>query len=369
MTATAETAAPEQPNPVEELAGRLFNAGVQAADLFTVHLGTQLGLYRAIDEHGPLTSAELAEHTGLAERYVREWLQGQATNGLVVPDSRDVSSARFRLAPGVRETLLDPTSPSHLAPMAEAIASVGEVLPRIVAAFRSGDGVPYADYPDGARIQDAFNRPAYTNDLVTTWLPAMPDVQARLADATRPARVGDLGCGAGWSAVMLAKAYPHLTVEGIDNDRASIEAAQEHAEEKGVADRVRFRVADLSEPDADGGARYDVAFIFECLHDLPRPVEALANPRRWIGPDGTLIVMDERANESLTTPGDEVERFFAQISTLWCLPQGLVGKDPEPVGTLLRPAKLRELAAKAGFTEVTVLDLEHPFWRFYRLRG
>jgi ubiquinone/menaquinone biosynthesis C-methylase UbiE len=354
-------------NPVEELAGRLFGSAVQAADMFTVHLGVELGLYRALDEHGPQDAATLAAHTGLAERYVREWAQGQAVTGLLVPDGDDVSTARFRLAPGVSETLLDPTSPAHVAPLAAAIATVGGMLPRLAEAFRTGAGVPYADYPSGFQVQAAFNRAAYTNDLVDAWLPAMPDVAARLSDQNRPAHVADLGCGAGWSAIALARAYPHLTVEGLDNDEASIELARRYAAEHGVSSRVRFTGADLGAPDVDGAARYDVAFLLECLHDLPRPVEALTNARRWLRPGGTLIVMDERAAETFTAPGDEVERFFAQISPLWCLPQGLVGDDPEPVGTLLRPAKLRDLAARAGFADVTVVDIEHPFWRFYRL--
>jgi SAM-dependent methyltransferase len=184
--------------------------------------------------------------------------------------------------------------------------------------------------------------------------------------ARRPAHVGDLGCGAGWAAVALAKAYPHVTVEGVDNDEPSIELARENAADNGVADRVGFTVADLSAPNVDGGSRYDVAFVLECLHDLPRPVEALANARAWLRPGGVLIVMDERVAETLTSPG-EVERFFAQLSPLWCLPQGIVGEDLEPVGTVLRPSVLRELAARAGFADVTVLDIEHPFFRFYRL--
>jgi SAM-dependent methyltransferase len=354
-------------SPVEELAGRLFSAGVQAADMFTVHLGVELGLYRALDEHGPQDSATLAARTGLAERYVREWAQGQAVTGLLVPDGDDVSTARFALAPGIRETLLDPTSPAHLAPLAAAIATVGGILARLAEAFRTGAGVPYADYPHGFQVQAAFNRAAYTNDLTDTWLPAMPDVAARLSDRSRPAHVGDLGCGAGWSAIALARAYPHITVEGVDNDPSSIAMARDHAAGHGVSSRVGFTVADLGSPDVGGAARYDVAFLFECLHDLPRPVEALTNARRWLRPGGILIVMDERAAETFTAPGDEVERFLAQISPLWCLPQGLVGDDPEPVGTLLRPAKMRELAARAGFADVSIVDIEHPFWRFYRL--
>ena len=206
-------------------------------------------------------------------------------------------------------------------------------------AFRTGGPVAYQDYPGGHVMQAAMNRPAYTHDLVAGWLPAMPDVAARLADATRPVHVGDLGCGGGWSSIALATAYPHITVEGVDNDEASIDLARANARDHGVADRVAFTVADIAAPDPGDEARYDVIFVFECLHDLPRPVEALANARRWLRPGGAMIVMDENAAESLAAPGDEVERFFAQCSVLWCLPQGMVGPDPEPVGTLLRPPR------------------------------
>jgi SAM-dependent methyltransferase len=378
MTTVTQTRVAETPvapvdtpaEPVEtaaELVGRIFAAGVAAADLFTIQLGLELGLYRALDEQGPADSATLAARTGLAERYVREWLQGQTTTGLTTADGPDVRTARFALADGVREVLLDPQVPTHLAPIAACIATVGAVLPRVADAFRTGGGVPYRDYPQGHVIQAALNRPAYEHDLVSTWLPAMPDVAARLADTAHPVHVGDLGCGAGWSSIALATAYPHITVEGIDNDEASIELARANAREHGVDDRVAFTVADLGADGASGEGRYDLIVVFECLHDLPRPVEALANARRWLRPGGAVIVMDENAAESLTSPGDEVERFFAQCSVLWCLPQGMVGPDPEPAGTLLRPDTMRALAARAGFADVTVLDIEHPFWRFYRL--
>ena len=366
MTITIES--PTAPaEAAGELVGRIFAAGVAAADLFTVHLGLELGLYRALDEQGPADSATLAAHTGLAERYVREWLQGQTTTGFTTADGPDVATARFALAPGVREVLLDPLAATHLAPMAMCIAAVGSVLPRVADAFRTGGAVPYRDYPQGHLIQAALSRPSFRHDLVATWLPAIPDVAARLADAAHPVHIGDLGCGAGWSAITLATAFPHITVEGLDNDEASIELARANAREQGVDDRVAFTVADLGSADAGGEDRYDLIVVFECVHDLPRPVEALANARRWLRPGGAVIVMDENVAESLAAPGDEVERFYAQSSVLWCLPQGMVGDDPEPYGALLRPDALRALAARAGFADVTVLDIEHPFWRFYRL--
>lgn len=354
-------------SPVEALVDRLFSAGVNAMELCTAYLGVQLGLYAALAER-PATPTELAERAGIASRYAREWLQQQAVAGLTVADGADPGTARYALAEGVETVLVRPTSPAYLGGLPSAVAAVGHVLPELAHAFRTGQPVPYAAYgADAVSAQAALNRPAFANALVPEWLPQLPAVHARLADPVHPARVGDFGCGAGWSAIELAKAFPHLRLDGYDSDEASISTARRNAAEHGVADRVDFEVVDLSDAGADWSARYDVVFLFECLHDLPRPVEALVHTRQSLSPQGTVVVMDERAAEQFTAPGDPVERFFAAASPLWCVPQGLVGPDPRPVGPLMRPDTVRSLAEQAGFTETVVLDIEHPFWRFYRL--
>jgi SAM-dependent methyltransferase len=205
------------------------------------------------------------------------------------------------------------------------------------------------------------------NSLVAEWLPQLPDVLARLQDTGHPARVADLACGTGWAGIELAKAFPHVIVDGYDNDEAAIAAGRKNAVEHAVADRVRMEVTDLSDPSADWSPRYDLAILFECVHDFPRPVEALRHARAAVRPGGTVLVVDMRAAETFTAPGDEFERFFAAASAIWCLPQGRVGPDPEPVGTLMRPATMRDLAGRAGYTDVQIVPIEHPSWRFYRL--
>jgi SAM-dependent methyltransferase len=360
MTTTTST-----PVDVEAVVGRLLTAGVGAIELCNIYLGSTLGLYRHLAA-APATSAELAARAGVDERYVREWLQGQATSGFVAVDGPDVTTATFTLPAGMDAVLLDELSPAYLTPLAALLISVGRVMPELVDAFRSGDGVPYAAYPEAVAAQAALNRPAYHGALVSQWLPAMPDVAARLAAG---ARVADLGCGVGWAAIALAQAYPDIRVDGYDADEESIAIARRNAAAHGVDDRVRFEVCDLSAPDPDT-AGYDVVLMFECLHDMAYPDRVLASTRAQLADGGTLLVMDEATDDELVAPTeDPIQRLFAGISPLWCLPQGRTAPDAHPVGTVLRTSRLRELATSAGFTTVNVLPIAHPLFRFYRLEN
>jgi len=362
MSTDAEPQATEE--QIEALANRIFMAGVEAAELYNVHLGIVLGLYRALDDGGGQTAAGLAARTDLEPRYVREWLQAQAISGFVSIDGDDVDGDRFALAPAVRETLIDDVSPAFVGGIPAILPVVGGVMPDLVAGFRSGERVAYSTYPQAVSVQEALNRPAFENSLVSEWLPQIPDVLAMLQDGTQTARVADLCCGAGWSSIVLAEAFDHITVDGFDNDEESITRARSNAAERGVSDRTRFEVRDIS---ATGeGQQYDVAFVFEAIHDLDHPVEALVGCRRALKPGAALIVMDENVAERLTAPGDEVERFMANVSVLWCTPQGH-GPGSEVVGAVMRPGTMTDLAHRAGFTTVDILPIEHPFFRFYRL--
>jgi len=354
----------EDTTATEELAGRLFAAALGTAELLTIHLGQAHGLYRAVADAGSTTAAELSTATGVELRYLVEWLQSQAISGLLTINGPEIGTARFALAPGVREILLEETGPYYSGGMPAIAVAAGRAFPQVEAAFSTGAGVPYAEYGrEAVTAQAALNRPAYVNSLVAEWLPALPDVQARLAAG---ARVADVGTGAGWSAIELAKAYPAARVDGYDNDDDSIARARRNAVEHGVSDRVDFEVRDIGELAADG-ARYDLITFFECLHDLAHPVDALVAARRALAPGGTVLVMDENVDATLAAPGDPVQRFFAAASVIWCIPQGRVDADSEVIGAVMRPARVHELAATAGFGTVDVLPIEHPFWRFYRL--
>lgn len=361
-----EVAAVDAADPVGELSGRLFMEGVGALHLLTVYLGVRLGLYRALAGEGALTSVKLASHTGLDERYVREWLQAETIAGLVSADADDMSAATFRLAPGVETVLVDETSPAYLGGLGEAAAAVGGAVHAVRDAFRTGAGVPLSAYPpEAVSAQSSLNRPAFVNALVGEWLPAIPDVNARLRDTSRPARIADVGCGSGWAAIELARAFPHVRVDGYDGDEASIENARQNAQERSLTDRVTFEVADAMTT-GFGGQTYDVITFFECLHDMARPADALRRARAALAPGGQIIVMDERAGEQPLI-GDPTETFFATASVLWCLPQSRADADCDTPGTLLRPDVLRGIAQRAGFKGVEVLPIDHPFWRFYRI--
>jgi hypothetical protein len=274
----------------DQLVGRLFEANLATYDLATIYLGDRLGLYTALAENGPSTAAELARHTGTQERYVHEWLEQQAVTGiLAVEDAKaDPATRRYSLPQGHKEVLLDRDSLNYLAPLGRFTIGVLTGLPKLLQAFKSGGGVAYPDYGADAREGQAdVNRTMFINLLGSEWLPAIPDVHARL-QADPPARVADIACGTGWSSIALARAYPAVTVDGFDLDEASIDLARKNAVAEGLTDRVKFEVQDAAEPGAIG--RYDLVTIFEALHDMGRPVEALRAVKAMLHENGSVII-------------------------------------------------------------------------------
>ena len=360
---------PVAPASPEALGQRLFGATVAALDLFAVHLGDRLGYYRALAEGGPATATELAERTGTAERYAREWLEQQAVTGILVCDNPEAAAGdrRFRLPAGYEAVLVDPDSPTAAAPMAQIVAGCVKPLPQILAAFRSGGGVPYEEYGDNlAEGQAGTTRPQFRHQLGQEWLPAMADVHARLL-AEPPARVADIGMGLGWSSIAIATAYPEVRVDGFDLDEASVAAARANAAAAGVADRVAFQVRDAGDPDLAG--RYDLALAIECIHDMPNPVAVLGAMRRLVGTGGTVLIVDEKVADRFVAPGDDVERYMYGFSVLHCLPVGMVEQPSAATGTVIRESTMRRYAAEAGFAAVATLPIAHDFFRFYRMTG
>jgi 2-polyprenyl-3-methyl-5-hydroxy-6-metoxy-1,4-benzoquinol methylase len=209
-----------------------------------------------------------------------------------------------------------------------------------------------------------LNRPMFVNLLGTQWFPAVPDIDQRLR-ADPPARVADIGCGIGWSSLSIARAYPNVTVDGIDLDEASIAEAQKNAAASGLDDRVNFVARSAADP--MGRGEYDLVTAFETVHDMADPVGALRAMRALMAPGGAVFIADERAAEEFAAPGDDVERWLYGWSVLHCLPVGMVDAPAAGTGAVMRPSTLRRYAVEAGFAGVEVLPIEHEFWRFYRL--
>ena len=346
-------------------AERMLAAALGWIDVMSAYLGGRLGWYRSLHDAGPATADELAERTGTSPRYAREWLEQQAVSGVLVLDEGDgePSSRRYTLPPGAAEALLDDRSLAFVGGMPRLFAAAGVNMPGFVEAYRTGGGVSWEQLGADAReAQASLNRP---------WFEALPGAIAPISSLTsvleRPgARIADIGMGAGWSSIALAHAYPGLTVAGFDIDEPSIELARANADDSGVADRVTFHNAD-----GDGLENYgpfDAAFAFECVHDMPRPVEVLRAMRLAVREGGPVIVMDEAVGETLVAPGDELERLMYGFSLFCCLPDGLSHQPSVGTGTVMRPAILRDYARAAGFADLEILPIEDfGFFRFYSL--
>ncbi len=362
----------KKPDPVvkrrDALLERMVECATSAMITYTVHLGTKLGLYQALAERGPMTAGELAVETGTKTRYVREWLEQQTVAGFLdVENPEDEeSSRRFSLPEGHDEVLTDTESLNYLAPLASVVVGVTRPVDAVIRAFRNGGGVPYEAYGEEMlEGQAGMNRAMFLQQLGQEWVPTMPDVDEKLRSHTG-ARVADFGCGAGWSAIGLAKCYPAITVDGYDLDEPSIEMARANAAEARATDRVRFHVRDASDPALAG--KYDFVMACEALHDMCDPVGALGTMRRMLADGGTVMIVDERVGERFTPTGNEVESIMYGFSVLHCLPVGMTEPHSAGTGTCMRHGTLAGYAKEAGFREVEVLPVENFFFRVYRLR-
>src|SRR5918998_846471 len=358
LTTTAPRSARATP---EEITGRIFSSLIDALELFCVYVGDQLGFYEALHEDGPATARELAARAGTNERYTREWLEQQATAGYLATENPEASAdeRRFRLPEGYEAVFVDPDSLIGGASMAQILAGTVSPVNQLLEAFRTGDGVPYADYGQNLHEGQArVNRPALTHLLAQEWIAAMPDVDARLR-AEPPARIADIGMGQGWSSIALARAYPRARIDGFDLDEASVAAARENVRAAGVDDRVTMHVRDAGDPELAG--QYDFALAVECVHDMADPVAVLNAMRRLVGPGGTVLIVDERVPDAFAPNGDEVERMMYGFSVLHCLPVGMADTPSAETGTVMRPDTLRRYAREAGFRDAEVLPIDNFF--------
>ena len=348
----------------DELAERLFGSLLGTVEILSVYLGDRLGWYRSLADDGPASPVDLARRTDTQVRYAREWLEQQAVAGLLEVESDGApNERRFAIPASTAEVMTDETSLAYLAPLGRMFGAVGPMLPQLLEAYRKGGGVSWNDLGDDAREAQAdANRPWYEKQLgpVLAGVPTLHD-----ALAGPGCRLLDVGCGGGWSSIALARAYPLATVLGVDIDQRSVDLAVANARDAGVSERVRFLCKDAASlPEGT----VEMAFAFECVHDMPRPVEVLGAVRRTLTPGGSLVVMDEAVADAFAPDGDDLERIMYGFSLFVCLPDGLSSPPSVGTGTVMRPSTLRGYGQAAGFGVFEVLPIAgFGFWRFYRL--
>jgi 2-polyprenyl-3-methyl-5-hydroxy-6-metoxy-1,4-benzoquinol methylase len=317
-----------------------------------VRMGDKLGLYKALNEQGAMTPAELAAKTKVDERYAREWLSHQATSGYL---DYDPVSGKFTLPPEQAMVFANVDSPVYLQGAFDLAVAMTENQPKVEAAFRSGKGVGWGDQTQCLFCTvGRFFRPGYHNNLVASWLPALDGVAAKLESG---AKVADVGCGHGFSTIIMAKAFPKSTFVGYDFHPDSIAQAQVHAEQHGVTANTKFEVAMAAD---FSGKDLDLVTCFDCLHDMGDPVGAARHVRETLKPDGSWMIVEPAAGDRLEDNLNPVSRMFYAGSTMICIPTSL----DQPVGAALGAqagfAKLSSAITQGGFGNVRKAT-ETPF--------
>jgi SAM-dependent methyltransferase len=307
-------------------------------------IGEKLGLYRAMAGAGPLTSAEVAERAGVAERSVREWLRNQAAGGYVEYDAAD---DRYTLPAEQALALADEESPFYILGVYDSIASLYADEDRITDAFRSGEGMGWHEHDHRLfRGTERFFRPGYKGNLVAEWIPALDGMREKLE---RGAKVADIGCGHGASTIIMAEAFPNSEFFGFDYHEASIERAREAAEAAGVGDRITFAVASAKDYPGTG---YDLVCVFDCLHDMGDPVGASAHVLETLAPDGSWMIVEPFAGDSVQDNLNPVGRVFYGASTVICTPASLAQEVGLALGAQAGEARLADVIKEGGFGSV-----------------
>jgi SAM-dependent methyltransferase len=315
-----------------------------AASIALVRIGDALGLYKALHAKGPMTVAELAGETGVNPRYLREWLSHQAASNYL---AYDAGTGKFTLPEEQAMFFALDDSPFNMIGGFELMEALTDARPMVEAAFKSGGGVAWGDHGTCMFCAVArFFRPGYHNNLVGAWLPALDGVTAKLE---RGARVADVGCGHGWSTVLMAQAFPNSQFIGYDFHPSSIEAASAHAAEHGVAGNCRFEVGTAKDYP---GRDFDLVTCFDCLHDMGDPAGAAAHVHQSLKPDGSWMIVEPMAGDRLEDNLNPVGRLYYAGSTMICVPTSLSQEVGAALGAQAGDAQLREVIAAGGFSRV-----------------
>ncbi|MDB5481390.1 MAG: SAM-dependent methyltransferase [Caulobacteraceae bacterium] len=330
---------------LHEFVGKMLGDLGGAFSVPTVRLGLRLGLFDALHEGGPATAAELARRAGgLTERYVREWALAQAASGYV---DYEPGAERFSLSPHQAMVFAVKDSPVYLAGAFDLVAAMIEGEPKVENSFRTGTGVRWGDSAGCLFCATgAFFRPGYVNNIVQNWLPALDGVVDKLKAG---AKIADVGCGVGFSTLLMAQAYPESRFVGFDFHEPSIEEARRHAKAHGVDGRVRFETAAAK---AIGETGFDLVTVFDCLHDMGDPRGCSAHMRRIMKDDGTWMIVEPIAGDRPQDNMNPVGRLYYNASTMICVPTSLDQEVGEGLGAQAGQAKLSEVVRDGGFTRV-----------------
>ena len=345
---------------LDALMGRLVGDLGASLSAALVILGDRLGLYAAMADGEPVSAADLAQKTGLKERYVREWLSAQAAADYI---DYDDGTGRFSLSPEQAMAFAEEGSPAFFAGAFDVVQAVWLDEPKIAAAFRSGAGVGWHEHsPCLFRGTERFFRPGYARNLASSWIPALDGVHEKLE---RGASVADVGCGHGASVILMAQTYPNSRFFGFDYHGPSIERAREAAAKAGVGDRIVFEQAAAKDFPAKG---YDLVAMFDCLHDMGDPVGAGRHVKETLAADGTWLIVEPFANDQLKDNLNPVGRIFYSASTMICTPASLSQEVGLGLGAQAGEARLRDVTREAGFSHFR-RAAETPFNLVFEVRA
>jgi 2-polyprenyl-3-methyl-5-hydroxy-6-metoxy-1,4-benzoquinol methylase len=329
-------------NKLHELLGKGivdFGATFHAA---LIGIGDKLGLYKGLVAGGHQTAAELAKRTNTTERYVREWLCSQAAGGYV---SYDAPDGKFYLSEEQAFALADDNSPAFLPGAFQVAFGAIQAKDELEERFKTGKGMGWHEHHANVFVgTERFFRPGYAANLISAWIPALKDVDAKLQ---KGARVADVGCGLGASTVLMAKHYPKSQFVGFDYHDKSIETAKQRAKDAGVADRIIFEVAMAK---TYPGRDYDFVTFFDCLHDMGDPAGASAHVRDSLKSDGTWMIVEPFAGDKIEDNLNPIGRAFYGASTLLCTPASLSQEVGLALGAQAGEKKIREVVTSGGFT-------------------
>ncbi len=310
----------------------------------TVRIGFRLGLFDALAQ-GPATAAELASRAGgLHQRYVREWALAQSANGYV---DYDPAADSFSLSPEQAMVFVNKDSPVYLAGAFELVAAMIESEAKVEECFRHGTGVRWGDHAGCLFCATgAFFRPGYVNNIVQGWIPALNGMEARLKSG---AKVADVGCGVGFSTLLMAEAYPESRFTGYDFHEPSIEEARRHAADHGLGERVKFEVAAAKDIAETG---YDLITMYDCLHDMGDPRGCATHMRRILAPGGSWMIVEPIAGDAPEQNFNPVGRLYYNASTMICVPTSLDQEVGEGLGAQAGEARLTQIVKEGGFASV-----------------